>query len=65
MTKLSPDAQAVLDASINSRGGKFRVVAALRAIAEVNVGTDFQNGKRIATILRSDILKIADEIEAS
>ena len=74
MTKpLSTAAQAVFWA-FNSKfdwiedgvpGPQFKAIAAaLRAIAEVNVGTDYQNGKRVATILRSDILAIATELEA-
>ena len=34
MTKLSPAAQAVLDAAMGSRGGRFRVIAAIRAAAD-------------------------------
>ena len=35
MTKLSPAAQAILDATMGSRGGRFRVAAALRAAADL------------------------------
>ena len=34
MTKLSPAAQAVLDAAMGSRSGRFRVIAAIRAAAD-------------------------------
>ena len=68
---LSSEAQAVLDAANNASSygpddclndALYIAVAVLRAVADVNVGTDYQNGKRVATILRSDILAIADEL---
>ena len=66
MTNLSPAAQAVMDASNlhSCKDSCLILAAALRAIADVNVGTDYQNGKRVATILRSDILAIATELES-
>ncbi len=65
-------AQAILDAikaidfdwsTMEQADSTVIVAAALRTAAEVNVGTDYQNGKRVATILRADILAIADELE--
>lgn len=65
MTDLSPAAQLVWDAFCEAPiCAEVKLAAALRAAAEVNVGTDYQNGKRVATIFRSDILSIADEFEA-
>jgi hypothetical protein len=63
---LSPAAQEVLTAAIcDGPELEYRIAAALRAVAEVNIGTDYQNGKRVHTILRSDILAIAAELEGS
>ena len=73
MTQHSLATQAVLDSikaidfdwsNMEQADSTIIVAAALRAVAEVNVGTDYQNGKRVATILRSDILVIATELEA-
>ena len=73
MTNLSPAAQLVLDAAnnVSSYGpddclndARPIAIAALHAIAEVNAGTDYQNGKRVATIIRSAILAVATELEA-
>ena len=70
--QLSPAAQAVLNAFLGDAEDtglqlddmRENIAAALCAIADVNVGTDYQNGKRVATILRSDILAVATELEA-
>jgi hypothetical protein len=70
--QLSPVAQAVFNAFLGDAEDtelepddmRENIAAALRAIADVNVGTDYQNGKRVATILRSDILAIATELES-
>ena len=73
MTQHSLATQAVLDSikaidfdwsNMEQADSTIIVAAALRAVAEVNVGTDYQNGKRVATILRSDILAVATELEA-
>ena len=73
MTQHSLATQAVLDSikaidfdwsNMEQADSTIIVAAALRAIADVNVGTDYQNGKRVATILRSDILAVATELEA-
>ena len=70
--QFSPVAQAVFNAFLGGAKDtelqlddmRENIAAALRAAADVNVGTDYQNGKRVATILRSDILAIATELES-
>jgi len=71
MSELSPAAQAVLDSAMDSRGGRFRVAAALRAAVERNeykpnmrdeMEVMFSEGWNS---LRKEILAIADELENS
>ena len=74
MSELSPAAQAVLDAAMNSRGGRFRVVATLRATADQVVPEQQEPGNDAKwrafvryeerNSLRIKLLSIAAELEA-
>ena len=72
MTKLSPAAQTVLDAAMNSRGGRFRVAATLRAAAEIVAPVSYEDIYTDGRVLqyekedpiREKLLSIADELQA-
>lgn len=72
MTKLSPAAQAVLGAAMGSRGGRFRVIAAIRAAVDQVVPEhrehhpatlDERHRKVSAFSVRDQFLAIATELE--
>lgn len=64
MSELSPAAQAVLDAAVASRGGRFRVVAALHEVARQIVPDDLELSKRSGEAVRLNRLSICRQIHA-
>ena len=66
MTRLSPEAQAVLDATDYPEdwATRTRVAGALRALAEQNEYADVSTSKTVSVVQVDHIIDIANELEA-